>query len=552
MPGDVITTGTPPGVGMGIKPQPQYLKAGDVMELGIDKLGTSASASSPARASTDESPSASPGRTRRRHRRRLRASASPVAGRLLAGGRQVAIWDRDAARAGGRGRPELGGLAVRLGRHHRPGGAVEAAAKPRSRKPSAASTSWSPAPASPARTRRSSDYPLGCLAAGHRRQPQRALPLQPRRGAAHDRRRLRAHRQHRLGRRQGRQPQRLGLLASKAAVIGLTKSLGKELAKTGITVNCVTPAAVKTAIFDQMTAAHIDYMLSKIPMGRFGKVEEIAALVCWLASEECSFTTGAGLRHLRRPRDLLIPTAESGASGRRRRARTSRRGGRRDDGGSSERPIVQPHYHAVMERERHDMTDGTNGTAKVAVVTGGGTGIGKAMTRALAAAGWSVAITGRRAEVLEATAAELSAETGATIAAIPPTSAMTPRWRPLRRGDRAFRPARSPRQQCRRQRAGQAARGADGRRVEHGRRRQPHRRLPLHQGGGEALSRRSRRRAGASSTTARSRRRRRGRTRRPMRRPSTASPASPRRPRSKGAASTSPAARSTSAMPRAR
>ena len=81
--------------------------------------------------------------------------------------------------------------------------------------------------------------------------------------------------------------------ASKAAVIGLTKSLGKELAKKNITVNAVTPAAVKTAIFDQMTQQHIDFMLSKIPMGRFGKVEEITSLICWLASEECSFTTGS-------------------------------------------------------------------------------------------------------------------------------------------------------------------------------------------------------------------------------------------------------------------
>ena len=80
---------------------------------------------------------------------------------------------------------------------------------------------------------------------------------------------------------------------SKAAVIGLTKSLGKETAKTGIRVNCITPAAVRTAIFDQMTQQHIDFMLSKIPMGRFGLVEEIAAMVAWLASEECSFSTGA-------------------------------------------------------------------------------------------------------------------------------------------------------------------------------------------------------------------------------------------------------------------
>jgi 3-oxoacyl-[acyl-carrier protein] reductase len=81
--------------------------------------------------------------------------------------------------------------------------------------------------------------------------------------------------------------------ASKAAVIGLTKSLGKELAKTGVRVNCVTPAAVRTAIFEQMTQQHIDFMLSRIPMGRFGSVDEIASLVCWLASEECSFSTGA-------------------------------------------------------------------------------------------------------------------------------------------------------------------------------------------------------------------------------------------------------------------
>jgi NAD(P)-dependent dehydrogenase (short-subunit alcohol dehydrogenase family) len=80
---------------------------------------------------------------------------------------------------------------------------------------------------------------------------------------------------------------------SKAGVIALTKSLGKELAKTNVRVNCVTPAAVKTGMFSQMTQAHIDFMLSKIPMGRFGLVEEIAALVCWLATEDCSFSTGA-------------------------------------------------------------------------------------------------------------------------------------------------------------------------------------------------------------------------------------------------------------------
>lgn len=80
--------------------------------------------------------------------------------------------------------------------------------------------------------------------------------------------------------------------ASKAAVIGLTKSLGKELAKSGVIANCVTPAAVRTPIFDQMSQTHIDFMLSKIPMGRFGTVEEVTSLICWLASDECSFTTG--------------------------------------------------------------------------------------------------------------------------------------------------------------------------------------------------------------------------------------------------------------------
>ncbi|MDT7950431.1 MAG: SDR family NAD(P)-dependent oxidoreductase [Acetobacteraceae bacterium] len=80
--------------------------------------------------------------------------------------------------------------------------------------------------------------------------------------------------------------------ASKAGLIALTKSLGKELANTGVLVNCVTPAAAKTELFAQMSEAQIAYMLSKIPMGRFVQVEEIAALACWLATEECSFSTG--------------------------------------------------------------------------------------------------------------------------------------------------------------------------------------------------------------------------------------------------------------------
>lgn len=80
--------------------------------------------------------------------------------------------------------------------------------------------------------------------------------------------------------------------ASKAGLIGFTKSLGKELASKNILVNCITPAAAKTELFDQMEQRHIDYMLSKIPMNRFLFVEEAAAMVAWLASEDCSFTTG--------------------------------------------------------------------------------------------------------------------------------------------------------------------------------------------------------------------------------------------------------------------
>jgi len=81
--------------------------------------------------------------------------------------------------------------------------------------------------------------------------------------------------------------------SSKAAVIALTKTLGKELAQKGVIVNCVAPAAVQTPLFGEFTQSHIDFMLSKIPMGRFGLVDEIAATVVWACTEECSFTTGA-------------------------------------------------------------------------------------------------------------------------------------------------------------------------------------------------------------------------------------------------------------------
>ena len=88
-------------------------------------------------------------------------------------------------------------------------------------------------------------------------------------------------------------PNAMPYSAAKAGVIALTKSLGKELANNNIAVNCVTPAAAKTRIFDQISQEHIDYMLSKIPRNRFVKVDELASMVAWMASEENSFTTGA-------------------------------------------------------------------------------------------------------------------------------------------------------------------------------------------------------------------------------------------------------------------
>ena len=81
--------------------------------------------------------------------------------------------------------------------------------------------------------------------------------------------------------------------ASKAAVIAMTKAIGKDVARTGVIVNCVAPAVIETPILDGITNEHIEYMVERIPMGRMGEPEEVAALICWLASEECSFSTGA-------------------------------------------------------------------------------------------------------------------------------------------------------------------------------------------------------------------------------------------------------------------
>ena len=81
--------------------------------------------------------------------------------------------------------------------------------------------------------------------------------------------------------------------ASKGAVIAMTKAIGKDLARTGVLVNCVAPAVIETPILEGISQEHVDYMVERIPMGRMGRPEEVAALVCWLASEECSFSTGA-------------------------------------------------------------------------------------------------------------------------------------------------------------------------------------------------------------------------------------------------------------------
>src|SRR6202453_1163070 len=111
--------------------------------------------------------------------------------------------------------------------------------------------------------------------------------------------------------------------ASKAGLIALTKSLGKELAAHDIAVNAVTPAAAKTAIFDQMTQAHIDFMLSKIPKGRFVLVQELAAMVAWLASEDCAFSTGA-VFDISGGRASFRPAADAGGG----MATVPQRGGR--------------------------------------------------------------------------------------------------------------------------------------------------------------------------------------------------------------------------------
>ena len=156
------------------------------------------------------------------------------------------------------------------------------------------------------------------VAAGDRRQPERPLLLQPR-GRAGDAASGTTDASSTSPRSPARKaiPTRRAYSASKAAVIGLTKSLGKELAKTGIRVNCVTPAAVRTAIFDQMTQQHIDFMLSKIPMGRFGTRRRDRGAGALARERGVLVLDRRGVRPFRRPRDLLTRRASPAQRSRR-------------------------------------------------------------------------------------------------------------------------------------------------------------------------------------------------------------------------------------------
>ena len=130
------------------------------------------------------------------------------------------------------------------------------------------------------------------MAASDRGGPDRRVSLLPGRRPGHAATRLGPNCQRGLDCRQRGQSERGPLHAAKAGVIGFTKALGKELATSGILVNCITPAVIETDILKQITPQHVEYMRSKIPMGRFGKREEAAALVAWLCSADCSFSTG--------------------------------------------------------------------------------------------------------------------------------------------------------------------------------------------------------------------------------------------------------------------
>ena len=213
------------------------------------------------------------------------------AAKIAAGGGRVALWDRDIDRAKQSAASLGNAIAVEVDVTSEQ--SVDQGAR-RHRGPARARpTSWSPAPASPAPTRRSSSYPVDAW-----KQVidinltgvflcNRAVA-----GGMAMRGRGRIVNIASVAGKEGN-PNASAYSASKAGVIGLTKSLGKELATTGVLVNCVAPAVVKTELFSQMTEQHIQYMLSKIPMNRFGEVDEVAEMVAWLASDLCTFATGA-------------------------------------------------------------------------------------------------------------------------------------------------------------------------------------------------------------------------------------------------------------------
>jgi NAD(P)-dependent dehydrogenase (short-subunit alcohol dehydrogenase family) len=214
-----------------------------------------------------------------------------IAARMLASGARVTLWDRDAeglerARAGLKG--AVAGVVVDVSRHEQ---VVSAASQTRQLHPAIDLLVNSAGITGP--NTRVWDYPVA--------EWQRVMQVNLDGLFFCCREVLPVMREANYGRivniasvagKDGN-PNASAYSASKAAVIALTKSLGKELADTGIRVNCVTPAAVRTAIFDQMAPEHIQFMLSKIPMGRFGTPEEVAAMVSWLCTEECSFSTGA-------------------------------------------------------------------------------------------------------------------------------------------------------------------------------------------------------------------------------------------------------------------
>ena len=213
------------------------------------------------------------------------------AAKIAAGGGRVALWDRDMDRARQSAASLGDAIAVEVDVTSEAVARRGAGRRPRSssRRP----TSWSRAPASPAPTRPSIQYPVDAWKqvidinlTGVFLSNRAVAPGMVERGWG------RIVNIASVAGKEGN-PNASAYSASKAGVIGLTKSLGKELATSGVLVNCVAPAVVKTELFSQMTEQHINYMLSKIPMNRFGEVDEVAEMVAWLASPLCTFATGA-------------------------------------------------------------------------------------------------------------------------------------------------------------------------------------------------------------------------------------------------------------------